>query len=170
MRVAAVALVALIVAAPALAQTQVPAAAPADRPAPPPPAPYGSPVTTAQAQRAIAAAEAFGRANGWNLAIAVVEPTGELVAFLRMDGTGYAANDVARAKARTAARGGRETRAYQLTPERLWPLAIEGLIPVEGGVPIVVDGKTVGAIGVSGASAYQDGEAARAGARAAAEG
>lgn len=144
---------------------QAPPAAPV-----PPPAPYGEPLSYEQARRVLDAVLAEGRRNGWKLAVTVVEPTGEMIAFGLDEGAGYGASEVSQAKARTAARFGRDTRAFadSLNAGRMWPLAIDGMVPVEGGVPIVVDGRTIGAVGVSGATAAQDGQAARAGAAAAA--
>ena len=167
MRIAVLAAAVLATALPASSLVAQPApAALAVAPAPPPPpAPYGMPIGYEAARKVLDAALAEGRRNGWKLAIAVVEPSGELVAFARDEGAGYGAADVARDKARSAARFGRETRvlAESFNNGRLWPLAIDGLIPVEGGVPIVVGGRTIGAVGVSGASAAQDGQAAKAG-------
>jgi uncharacterized protein GlcG (DUF336 family) len=127
-----------------------------------------SAVTADGAQRAIAAAAAEARKQGWLVSIAVVDPAGELVAFLRMDGATLASIDVARGKARTAARFRRPTHGLDsaLTAGRFGILGIEGLVPIEGGVPIVVNGETVGAVGVSGATSSQDAQAAQAGARA----
>nr|WP_255356152.1 heme-binding protein [Brevundimonas sp. Root1423] len=135
---------------------------PARAPAPPG-VPHGAPLSYEQAERVMAAAIDEGRRRNLGLTISIVEPTGEPIAFGRMTGAGYGSADIALAKARTAARFGRETRvlADALAAGQLWPLAIDGLIPVEGGVPIVVDGRTVGAIGVSGASALTDGDIAR---------
>jgi len=171
MRLPVVAALLALVCAAAQAHAQATPAAPAPAAAPtppPPPAPYGMPIGYDTASKALNAALAEGRKNGWKLAIAVVEPSGELVAFAKDEGAGYGATDVAIGKARSSARFGRETRvlAESFNNGRLWPLAIDGLIPVEGGVPIVIGGRTVGAIGVSGASAAQDGQAAKAGAAA----
>jgi uncharacterized protein GlcG (DUF336 family) len=118
------------------------------------------------AQRAIAAAAAEARKQGWAVSIAVVDPAGELVAFLRMDGAAFSSVDVSRAKARTAARFRRPTKALDsaLTNGRLALLGVEGLTPLEGGVPIVINGETVGAVGVSGVTSAQDAQVARAGA------
>jgi uncharacterized protein GlcG (DUF336 family) len=137
------------------------------RPAPPA-APYGAPIGLEQARRVIAAAEAEARRRGWTLAFAVVEPSGELVHFARMDGAGYGAITVSQAKARTAARFGRPTRIWNeaLAAGRLGALGIDEVLPIEGGVPLVVNGRTIGAIGVSGASSADDGIAADAGAAA----
>ena len=127
-----------------------------------------APVVTADgAQRALAAAVAEARQQGWAVSIAVVDAAGELVAFLRMDGAPYSSVDIARAKARTAARFRRPTRGLDsaLTAGRLAILGLEGATPVEGGVPIVVGGEVVGAVGVSGVTSAQDAQVAQAGAR-----
>ena len=120
------------------------------------------------AQRAIAAAAAEARKQGWAVSIAVVDPAGELVAFLRLDGAPPSSIDVSRAKARTAARFRRPTKALDstLTAGRLAILGLEGATPVEGGVPIVIGGEVVGAVGVSGVTSAQDAQVARAGAEA----
>jgi uncharacterized protein GlcG (DUF336 family) len=125
-------------------------------------------VAAAGAQRALAAAEAEARKQGWAVSIAVVDPAGELVGFLRLDGAPMSSVDIARAKARTAARFRRPTRALDssLTAGRLAILALDGATPVEGGVPIVVGGEVVGAVGVSGVTSAQDAQVARAGASA----
>lgn len=120
------------------------------------------------AQRAIAAAVTEARKQGWLVSIAVVDPAGELVGFLRMDGAPYSSVDISRGKARTAARFRRPTRGLDsaLTAGRLAILGFEGVTPVEGGVPIVVNGETVGAVGVSGATSAQDAQVAQAAAKA----
>lgn len=159
------ALVAFLLQAASAASVPPPPTPPAPARAPAPAAvPYGPPLTHEQAERVLSSAVAAARHAGLNLSVAVVEPTGEPIAFLRMTGAGYGTGDIATAKARTAARFGRETRVLgeALAGGRLWPLALEGALPVEGGVPIVVDGRTIGAVGVSGASALQDGDIARA--------
>lgn len=120
------------------------------------------------AQRALAAAVTEAQRQGWAVSIAVVDAAGELVAFLRMDGAPYSSIDVSRAKARSAARFRRPTRVHDstLTAGRLAILGLEGATPVEGGVPIEVDGVVVGAVGVSGVTSPQDAQVAQAGARA----
>lgn len=117
------------------------------------------------AQRALVAAAAEARQRGWAVSIAVVDPAGELVAFLRLDGAAYSSVDISRAKARSAARFRRPTKALDsaLTAGRLAILALDGATPVEGGVPIIVNGEVVGAVGVSGATSAQDAQVARAG-------
>jgi uncharacterized protein GlcG (DUF336 family) len=111
---------------------------------------------------------AEARQQKWAVSIAVVDAAGELVAFLRMDGAPFSSIDVSRAKARTAARFRRPTRALDsaLTAGRLAILGLEGATPVEGGVPIVVGGEVVGAVGVSGVTSAQDAQVAQAGVRA----
>ena len=122
-------------------------------------------VTADAAERAIAAAVAEARKQGWLVSIAVVDNGGELVAFLRMDDASPSSVDISRGKARTAARLRRATRLLDstLTAGRLPILGIDGITPVEGGVPIIVNGEVVGAIGVSGATSAQDAQVARAG-------
>ncbi len=165
MRLMLIAACAAALVAPA-AQAQT--AAPAPLPPPADPAPYGMPIGYEDARKVLDAALAEARRNGWKLAIAVVEPSGELVAFAKDEGAGYAAVGVAQDKAYTAARFARESRAFTegFNNGRLWPLVVDRMVPVDGGVPIVVGGRTIGAIGVSGASAFQDGQVARAGAAA----
>ena len=127
-----------------------------------------SSISAEGAQRALAAATAEARRQGWNVSIAVVDPAGELVAFLRMDGAPFSSVDVSRAKAHTAARFRRPTRALDstLTAGRLAILGLPGATPVEGGVPIVINGEVVGAVGVSGVTSAQDAQVAQAGAAA----
>ena len=118
------------------------------------------------AQRALQAALAEAVKQGWQVSIAVVDVAGELVGFARMDGAPMASVDISRAKARTAARLRRSTRTLDstLTAGRLAILGLDGITPVEGGVPIVVNGEIIGAVGVSGATSAQDGQVATAGA------
>ena len=151
------------------APVAAPPAAATPPPAPPPP-PYGAPIGQAAARRAIDAALAEAARNGWDVAVAVVEPTGELVAFARIDGTQYGSNAVAQQKAWTAARFRRDSKVFAdaLTAGRMGVLSFDGVAAAEGGVLIVVDGKVVGAIGVSGVTGAQDAQIARAGAEAAA--
>lgn len=118
------------------------------------------------AKRALAAAEQEARKQGWNVSIAVVDPAGELVGFLRMDGAPQASVDIARGKARTAARFRRPTKALEdvVAGGRVAAVTFEGMVLIEGGLPITVDGVVVGAVGVSGASSAQDAQVAQAGA------
>jgi glc operon protein GlcG len=147
------------------AQAQAPAAPAA--PAGPPPA-YGTPITISQAEAAAMAAEAEAKKNNLNLAIAIVDPSGSLVYFRRADTLSYASVQISQDKARSAALFRNATKSYQdrLAAGQTFILGLAGAVPVEGGVPIVVGGKIIGAIGTSGASPQQDGQAATAGAAA----
>ena len=130
-----------------------------------PPA-YGTPMTLEQAKKAMAAAEAEAAKNNWAMAIAIVDSTGHLVALHRMDNTQYGSIRVAVGKAKTAIDFRQPTKNFN---DRLTAgtaphlLTIHGATFIEGGIPIVVDGKIVGAIGVSGAAANQDAQVAQAG-------
>jgi len=134
------------------------------------PASYGEAITLENAKKAAAPAVAEARKNTWMMAVAIVDPSGNLVYFEKMDGTQIGSVTVAIDKARSAAMFKRPTKAFQDTlaagGEGLRVLKIQGAIPVEGGVPLVVDGKIVGAIGVSGGTSQQDGQCANAGAAA----
>ncbi|MEQ7156701.1 GlcG/HbpS family heme-binding protein [Brevundimonas aurifodinae] len=123
---------------------------------------YGPPVSLEVAQDLIDRTMAHGAANGWRLAVAVVEPSGALVAFGRMDDTQYGSIHVAQRKAETSARYRLATAALEerVVAGRLVILANEDTLPFPGGRPIVIDGRIVGAIGVSGATSAQDDEAA----------
>src|SRR5258707_5499143 len=132
------------------------------------PNPYGAPINGETAKKAAAAALAEARKNNWNMAAAVVDPAGDLVYFEKLDGTQAASVDIAVDKARSSARFKRPTKALQdvlaAGGEGLRLLALEGAVPVEGGLPLIADGKIVGAIGVSGGTSQQDGQSAKAGA------
>jgi glc operon protein GlcG len=128
------------------------------------PVPYGGPITLEQAKTIVAAAEQSARTRNLTMAFAVVEPSGELVLFHKMDGTQYGSDLVAREKARTAARFKRSTKAFfdSIAGGRNAVLSLPGVVAIEGGAPIVINGRIVGAIGVSGRSSEQDGEVAAA--------
>ena len=149
----------LLLAAEARAQ-QPPATAPLT---PPPAPPYGAPITLEQAKKAAEAAEAEAKKNNMNMAIAIVEPNGELVYFLRMDGTQYASIKIAQEKAISAAIFNRTSKSFQdrVSAGDLSPLSLRGAVASAGGIPIVVNNKTIGAIGSSGGN---DGLVSKAGA------
>jgi uncharacterized protein GlcG (DUF336 family) len=132
---------------------------------------YGAPLALAVAKKIAAPALAEAARNNWAMAVAVVDGAGDLVYFEKMDATQAGSVNVAIDKARSAARFKRPTKAFQdvlaAGGDGLRVLALQGAIPVEGGIPIVVDGKIVGAIGVSGGTSPQDGQCARAGVEAA---
>jgi glc operon protein GlcG len=128
--------------------------------------PYGAPITLNMARHAAEAALAEARRNQWTMAVAIVDPAGSLVYFEKMDGTQNGSVVVAQAKARSAALFKRSTKASQDTlaagGDGLRVLGLEGVVPVEGGVPLVSEGHIVGAIGVSGGTSQQDGLCAKA--------
>jgi glc operon protein GlcG len=132
------------------------------------PNPYGAPINGENAKKVAAAALAEARKNNWNMAAAVVDPSGELVYFEKLDGTQAASVNIAIDKARSAARFKRPTKALQDVLAAggvgLRLLALQGAVPVDGGVPLLMDGKIVGAVGLSGGSSDQDGQCANAGA------
>jgi glc operon protein GlcG len=145
---------------------QPPAAAPAASPPPPPP-PYGASITLEQAKKAIVAAEEEAKKNNWGMNIAVVGSSGHLVAFSRMDNAQLASVDISQHKARTAVTFRRPTKAFQdalaANPANVYLLTLDGIIASEGGIPIVADGKMIGAIGCSGGTGQQDGQVCQAG-------
>jgi uncharacterized protein GlcG (DUF336 family) len=116
----------------------------------------------------LAAAQAEAQKNGWNVAIAVLDSGGHLVAFERLDLTGFASTEIALEKARTAVAFRRPSKGFHEMVasggEGLRVLGLPGAVPVDGGVPLVSAGKIVGSVGVSGVTSAQDGQIARAGA------
>src|SRR5207249_2977914 len=128
---------------------------------------YGRPVGLEHAKKVAAAALAEARASNWNMAVAIVDPAGLLVYFEKMDDTQNGSVTVAQTKARSAALFKRPTKAFQDTlaagGDGLRLLGLEAAVPVEGGIPLVIDGRIAGAIGVSGGTSAQDGQCARAG-------
>ncbi|MGC2108311.1 MAG: heme-binding protein [Candidatus Korobacteraceae bacterium] len=132
------------------------------------PTPYGLPISLDDAKKAAAPALAEAIKNHWTIAVAIVDPSGNLVYYEKMDNTQLGSTKVSIDKARSAALFKRPTKALQdalaAGGEGLRMLAIEGAVPVEGGFPLVVDGKIVGAIGVSGMASSQDAQCAKAGA------
>ncbi len=136
------------------------------------PYPYGPPVSADNAKKAAAAALAEAAKNHWAMAVSVVDPNGTLVYYEKMDNTQLGSADVAIEKARSAARFKRPTKAFQdalaAGGAGLRILGLPGAVPVEGGIPLIVDGKDgkmiIGAIGVSGDTSDHDGVCAAAGA------
>jgi glc operon protein GlcG len=128
---------------------------------------YGAPIPLADAKRVLIAAQAEAARNKWNVAVAVVDSGGHLVAFERMDTTQFGSVEVAQDKARTAVAFRRPSKAFQDTiaagAEGMRMLKLTGATPIEGGLPLVMNGKIVGAIGVSGVTSAQDGQIAAAG-------
>jgi glc operon protein GlcG len=131
------------------------------------PNPYGPSISLENARKASTAALGEASKNNWSMAVAVVDPSGNLVYYEKMDNTQLGSATVAIDKARTAALFKRPTKAFQDTlaagGDGLRILKLSGATPIEGGIPIVIEGKIVGAIGVSGATSAQDGQCAKAG-------
>lgn len=125
---------------------------------------YGLPIPVELARIVTAAAIAEGKKNNWMVAVAVVDPGGALVYFERIDGTQTGSIDLAIEKARTAVAFKRSTKMLEdrVIEGRLQYLRQSGSIPIEGGVPLIVDNRIVGAIGVSGVRSEQDGVCAKA--------
>ena len=136
--------------------------------APPPNAPYGISISPEAAKKVAAAAIAEARKNHWAMAVAVVDTGGYLVYFERMDDTQLGSVEISIEKAKSAVLFRRPTKSFQDTlaggGQGLRMLGLTGAVPVEGGIPLVVDGKVVGAVGASGGSSDQDGRTAQAGA------
>jgi uncharacterized protein GlcG (DUF336 family) len=167
-RRAALAFIATLAAAGAAnAQQTPPPGSPLSRPQAPTqiPGPYGEPVGVDYAQRLIAAAMAEARRHNYQMAFAVVDPAGELVAFARLDDVQTASIVTAQDKAKCAARYRRPTLywAQQIAMGNLNVMTLEGLLAAEGGIPLVdAHGHVIGAIGVSGGTSAQDGDTAAA--------
>jgi glc operon protein GlcG len=129
---------------------------------------YGPPINLEAAKKAAASAIAEARKNNWTMAVAITDVGGNLVYFEKMDGTQTGSVNVALDKSSSAALFKRPTKAFQdalaAGGEGLRILRLQGAAPIEGGLPLLMDGKIVGAIGVSGGTSQQDGLAAKAGA------
>jgi glc operon protein GlcG len=126
-------------------------------------------VLTLDGAKAIAAgAESEALRNNWQVVIAIVDDHGELVYLQKADNVQQGSLDIAIAKARTAARMRRPTKALQDAVEggRTVIMAMPNVLPLEGGVPITVNGRVIGAVGVSGVTSAQDAQIATAGIRA----
>jgi uncharacterized protein GlcG (DUF336 family) len=132
--------------------------------------PYGPSISVENAKKAAAAALAEAVKNHWTMAVAVVDPNGTLIYYEKMDNTQLGSATVAVEKARSAALFKRPTKAFQDAlpapgpPPGIRILGLPGAVPIEGGIPLVADGKIVGAIGLSGDSSDNDGKCAQAGA------
>jgi glc operon protein GlcG len=118
------------------------------------------------AKQIAAAAEKHALENKWNVCIAIVDDGGHLVYFQRLDGTQTGSVLVSQRKAQTAISFKRPSKVFeeQVAGGRNALLGLPGAVPLEGGIPLVVDGQMIGAIGVSGVTAQQDGMIAQAGA------
>ena len=143
---------------------QAPAAAPA---APPPPLPYGEPISLELAKKAAAGAMAEAQKNNFGMCISVVAPSGDLIYFEKMDNCQYASIVISQHKARASAIFRRPTLAFEngmaAGPQNAYLVTLDGMIGSRGGNPIVVGGKLIGAIGVSGGTGPQDDQCSQAG-------
>ena len=132
------------------------------------PNPYGAPISLENAKKVAAPAVAEALKNNLFVAVAIVDTSGNLVYYEKMDNTQLGSANVAIAKARSSAAFKRPTKAFEDVlgggGTGLRILGLPGALPLEGGIPLLVDGKIVGAIGVSGATSAQDAQCAKAGA------
>src|SRR5262245_21501388 len=159
-RILSLALGAALLVAVTTASAQQPAA-----PAPPP-APYGMPITNEQAKKVMAGAEAEAKKNNWPVAIVILDSGGQMVMMQRLDHTQWGSTDIAKEKARSAVALRRPSKALQDAIAQGGSnrrLLSTGFSVLEGGIPIIVDGKIIGSIGVSGVTSQQDAQTAQAG-------
>ncbi len=155
----------------AILALSMPLAGLAQQPAPPaapPVTPYGTPIGVEAAKKAMAACEAEAKKNNWPMAIAILDSTGHMVMFQKLDNTQHGSIAVAIDKAQTAVDFRRPSKVFEDLLAGggvgLRVLGIKGISPLEGGIPIVANGAVIGAIGVSGGTSQQDAQVARAGA------
>jgi len=142
------------------------AASSASAQAPPPPPPYGAPISLEQAKKVMAGAEAEAKKNNWPVVIAILDSGGQLVMLQRLDNAQWGSVDIAKEKARSAVALRRPTKALQDAIGQggvNLRLLATGFSVLEGGIPIVVDGKIIGSVGVSGVLSNQDAQIAQAG-------
>ncbi len=121
--------------------------------------PYGAPITLERAQALVEAAVAEAKKHGWEMNVAIVDSGANLVAFARMDGSQLASIAIAEHKARTSAKYRRPTKAFEDAIQKggyNYVIALDDIIAVRGGIPLIEDGKIIGAIGCSGGSGSQD--------------
>jgi uncharacterized protein GlcG (DUF336 family) len=121
-------------------------------------------ITLEDAKKAMAAAEAEARKNNWNVAIAIVDAGASLILFEKIDDTQLGSVNVAIGKAKTAVGFKRPTKALEdlIAGGRQVFLAVEGITPLQGGLPVMADGKLIGGVGVSGVLSTQDEQVAQA--------
>ncbi len=121
-------------------------------------------ITLEAAKKMVAAGEAEARKNGWNVAITIVGANGELIMFQKLDETQPGSIAVSQGKARTSALFKRPTKAMEemIAGGKTAFLAVDGIVPIQGGLPVIADGKVIGAVGVSGVTSAQDEQVATA--------
>ncbi|MFL6574142.1 MAG: GlcG/HbpS family heme-binding protein [Burkholderiales bacterium] len=122
-------------------------------------------LTLEDCKRMSAAAEAEARKNNWNVCVAIVDDGGHLLHLFRMDGATPANSRIAIEKGRTAAETRRSTAMWEerIKSGRTAMLKMPGITPVQGGLPIVIDGECIGAVGVSGVQSHEDEQICQAG-------
>ncbi len=131
--------------------------------------PYGAPISLERAQAAVQAAAAEAAKRGWPLNVAVVDSGANLVTFVRMDGAQLASIAISEHKARVAVRFRRPTKVFEEALQKSdfkYILTLDDVIASRGGIPLVEDGRIIGAIGCSGGTGSQDEVACSAGAAA----
>lgn len=128
---------------------------------------YGTSITLEQARMVAAAARAEAVKNGWCMVVAIMDPGGHLVLLERMDNAQFGSVQVAQDKALSAVAFRRPTKAFHdmvaAGGEGVRMLVMSGAMPIDGGLPILVDGAVIGGIGLSGGTSAQDGLVAQAG-------
>jgi glc operon protein GlcG len=126
---------------------------------------YGPSINLENAKKAVALALTEAHKNNWSMAAAIVDGGGNLVYFEKMDNTQIGSVNVAIEKARSAALFKRPTKAFEDALASggggLVVLGVPGVFPLEGGIPLLIDGNIVGAIGISGETSQQDGQCAK---------
>jgi glc operon protein GlcG len=146
------------------AAAQAPAAAPAANPLDVIPdkmpfnPPYGAPIPLARAEALVQAAQAEATKRGWAMNIAVVDSGANLVTFARMDGAQLASISISEHKARTAVKFRRPTKIFEagIQGGNNYILSLDDVVASRGGIPLIEDGKLIGAIGCSGGTGSQD--------------
>ncbi len=140
----------------------------ADAPPSPPPVPpsYGAPITLADARKCVAAAQAYASKHQWFMVMTVLDSGGHVVLTERMDNAQFGSVGPAMKKARTAAAFRRPSKVFEDIVAQggagLRIMRLDGAMPIDGGLPLIRQGVLIGAIGVSGGTSAQDGEAAAA--------
>jgi len=121
-------------------------------------------ITLEAAKKMVAAGEVEAMKNGWSVAITIVGANGELILFHKLDETQPGSIAVSQGKARTSAQFKRPTKAMEemISGGKTAFLAVEGIVPIQGGLPVIAEGKVIGAIGVSGVTSAQDEQVAAA--------